>query len=177
MTFLEYTLADIFPGFKLVRKILEGEPAASPPANPGLPPIIPPGAIIGVPSYPNAPKATVPEISMEKPKLFFDAKRKKIRYGPYRLPGSTVFIYSHSYLAQMADNSRQENNTEATVMHVNGMMDAIIPGALKPCETCTLAMVNADLEYFDGRPANTASGAWLHHTVVMSMFPISMPDF
>jgi hypothetical protein len=37
-----------------------------------------------------APKSQVPDIQSEKPKRFTDAQRKKIRYGPFRLPGTKV---------------------------------------------------------------------------------------
>ena len=123
-------------------------------SNPALPPLIPPGATIGPPPFDaRAPKATVGDVQIQKPTLFLDAIRKKIRYGPYRLPGVN------------------ENNTQAAVMKVNGMMDAIIPGAKKPCTACTMLLINADLEYFDGKPATDQSGAWLHHTVVMNQGP------
>jgi hypothetical protein len=32
------------------------------------------------------PKSSIPEIQIEKPIVFKDTQRKKIRYGPYRLP-------------------------------------------------------------------------------------------
>jgi hypothetical protein len=100
---------------------------------------------------PNAPKPTVPDISIgANPSFGAPAIQKKIRYGPYRLPGV------------------HEKNMESEVMKANGMFDAYIPDAAKPCDTCTLLVVNAGLEYFDGKEADVSTGAWLHHTVLMS---------
>lgn len=44
-------------------------------------------AVLSNGNYP-APKSLVPEVQSEKPIVFKDAKRVKIRYGPFRFPGT-----------------------------------------------------------------------------------------
>jgi hypothetical protein len=51
------------------------------------------------------PKSTVPEVQLEKSKVFNDTIRKKIRYGPYRLPPTSESNWQKKAmdLAGMAD--------------------------------------------------------------------------
>ena len=51
------------------------------------------------------PKSTVPEVQLEPSKVFNDTIRKKIRYGPYRLPptGESNWQKKAMDLAGMAD--------------------------------------------------------------------------
>jgi hypothetical protein len=51
------------------------------------------------------PKSEVPEVQVEKPKLFAGTTRKKIRYGPYRLPATSEDNWQKAQmnLAGMAD--------------------------------------------------------------------------
>lgn len=41
----------------------------------------------------------------------------------------------------------------------------------KPCEECGLTLMQAGLEYANGTVANTDSGAWLHHIVLLMNGP------
>ena len=51
------------------------------------------------------PKSEVPEVQVEKPKVFAGTTRKKIRYGPYRLPATSEDNWQKKEmnLAGMAD--------------------------------------------------------------------------
>lgn len=92
-----------------------------------------------------APQSTVPEMQDSIGVLWKEAKRTKIRYGPYRIPPTS------------------EDNWEAKLLGVRGMADTLKIRAKKPCEgECLLLTLNADLEYADGSPGNNSNGAWLH---------------
>jgi hypothetical protein len=101
----------------------------------------------------NAPKSLVPDIQEEKPVWWPEAKRVKIRYGPFRIPAVG------------------EQNYQSQVLNVQGMADSLTVGVKKPCDECTLLTLVADLEYADGSPANNSNGAWLHHVVLLNSGP------
>lgn len=101
----------------------------------------------------NAPKSGVPEVQIITPSFLPGATRKKIRYGPYKLP------------------STKETNVESVVMGVAGMSDNFAIPAKKPCDTCTLLSVESSLEYANGSIANTDTGSWLHHVVLVNAGP------
>lgn len=102
----------------------------------------------------NAPNSSVPEAVDEPAQAWKEAKRTKIRYGPYRIPPTS------------------ENNTESQVLNVQGMSNTLKIGARKPCEKeCTMLGLKADLEYADGSAANNSNGAWLHHIVLLNSGP------
>jgi len=78
--------------------------------------------------------------------------RAKVRYGPYTLP------------------STKSASISGTLFGDDGMTDMIKP-AQKPCTDCTLLFANAGLEYANGTEANTDTGSWLHHIVMLNIGP------
>jgi hypothetical protein len=91
------------------------------------------------------PEATVQEVQHSNGEIWKEAKRTKIRYGPYRIPPTS------------------ENNWESTLLGVRGMTDTLNIKAKKPCAgECTILSLFAGLEYADGSPGTNANGAWLH---------------
>jgi hypothetical protein len=102
------------------------------------------------------PASQVPEVQVLKPQLSSSSvpsKRVKIRYGPYTLP------------------STKTKNVESTMMGVNGMSDNVAVKAKKPCSDCVVLSMVSGLEYADGKDANTDTGSWLHHVVLMNSGP------
>jgi hypothetical protein len=58
------------------------------------------------------------------------------------------------------------------MMGVNGMTDAFGMAVKKPCDgDCLLMGIESGLEYADGRTANTDTGSWLHHVVLINAGP------
>ncbi|KAF2667628.1 hypothetical protein BT63DRAFT_415173 [Microthyrium microscopicum] len=103
-----------------------------------------------------APKSLVPAVQKLSSAQgeFPEAKRVKIRYGPYRVP------------------PQSEENLEAQFWKIKGMSNALLWDAERPCEgNCMLLKATSDLEYADGSPANTSNGAWFHHTVLLNSGP------
>jgi hypothetical protein len=82
------------------------------------------------------------------------AKRKKIRYGPVRLPGLGA------------------KNFESQLLNQPGVANTLKFGAKKPCDgDCLLLRLSAGIEYDDGSQADNANGAWFHHAVLMNAGP------
>lgn len=81
-----------------------------------------------------------------EPKYFADlgAKRVKISYGPYLVPGS---------------------GDELT----GGMTAFDDPDAPMPCSDCLITGFLPNLEYEDGTTANVNTGMMLHHSVLANM--------
>jgi hypothetical protein len=53
-----------------------------------------------------APKSLVADVQVESPRVFKDgALRKKIRYGPFRLPGNKVLVKANVVLTADSNNS------------------------------------------------------------------------
>ncbi|TLD29730.1 Threonine synthase [Venturia nashicola] len=101
-----------------------------------------------------APQSTVPEVQDSPGVSWKEAKRTKIRYGPYRIPPTS------------------EDNWESKLLGVRGMTDTLAIRAKKPCEgECMMLSLSADLEYADGSPGNNSNGAWLHHIVLLNAGP------
>jgi len=83
---------------------------------------------------------------------FPGAKRRKIRYGPYRIP------------------SNAEKTFESMVLQEQGLISTTRFAAKKPCEGyCTILKMEADMEYDDGTTADTKTGAWFHHAVLVNV--------
>jgi hypothetical protein len=51
------------------------------------------------------------------------------------------------------------------------MVNTFKVGATKPCDECTILGLQGDIEYADGKRANNAQGAWLHHAVLLNAGP------
>ncbi|KAF2663348.1 hypothetical protein BT63DRAFT_461457 [Microthyrium microscopicum] len=101
-----------------------------------------------------APKSTVPDVQDEPAKAWKDAKRRKVRYGPYRIPPTS------------------EKNFASEYMNIKGMADTFAIGAKKPCDgECTILGLVGDIEYADGKPASNSQGAWFHHAVLLNTGP------
>ncbi|KAF2433288.1 hypothetical protein EJ08DRAFT_73787 [Tothia fuscella] len=102
-----------------------------------------------------APVSKVPEISEETSTDYSEfpgARRRKIRYGPYRVPSNT------------------ENNLESKVLGEKGLKNSMKFYAKKPCEgNCMLLKMEASMEYDDGNHADTSTGAWFHHAVLVNV--------
>jgi hypothetical protein len=99
-----------------------------------------------------APASQVPQVQIEK-STYPGATRKKIRYGPYRIP------------------STKENNVESALMKVSGMSDHSEMNGKKPCSDCMLLEIASNLEYANGKIANTDTGSWLHHVLLINTGP------
>jgi hypothetical protein len=82
-----------------------------------------------------------------------ESKTVKIRYGPYKVPRSSRknFLGGSGTLFNYPDL-----NVE------------------RPCDgECVLLSIQADLEYSDGRNANTTNGMWLHHVSYLYIYLLS----
>jgi hypothetical protein len=110
-------------------------------------------AVLSNPANVALPKSSVADVQEQTPVQFPDgvAKRKKIRYGPFRLPGV------------------KESNWQSKAMGLGGMADEYLPNLTKPCSECMLASINADIEYADG--SRSGPSAWLHHSVLVVAGP------
>jgi hypothetical protein len=87
------------------------------------------------------PKSTVPEVQDSTAKIWPQAKRRKIRYGPFRIPPTS------------------EKNVFSELLNVKGMSNKYTFGIKKPCDgKCTILAVEADLEHVDGSRATNADG-------------------
>ncbi|KAF2401142.1 hypothetical protein EJ06DRAFT_529296 [Trichodelitschia bisporula] len=83
---------------------------------------------------------------------FPGARRRKIRYGPYRVPPTT------------------EKSLESQWLGDQGMMTSIQLGAKKPCTTnCVIMKISGSIEYADGTSADTGTGAWFHHAALINI--------
>jgi hypothetical protein len=95
------------------------------------------------------PKSLVPEIQVTQGVKFPEAKRVKIRYGPYRIP------------------AQNEKNFNAIWWKTQGVATNFRMNIKRPCEEeCTILGIEANMEYADGTLANTTSGVSslnLHH--------------
>ncbi|KAE9986858.1 hypothetical protein EG328_004577 [Venturia inaequalis] len=101
-----------------------------------------------------APPSTVPEVQDSAGVVWKEAKKTKVRYGPYRIPPVS------------------EDNWEAKLLGVRGLADTLKIGAKKPCNgECLMLTMTADLEYADGSPGNNSNGAWMHHIVLLNAGP------
>ncbi|RDI77801.1 hypothetical protein Vi05172_g12242 [Venturia inaequalis] len=80
-------------------------------------------------------------------------KRTKIRYGKWTIP------------------SVSDKTAMSLLSGEAGTMQNVKLNMKKPCEDCGLTLMQAGLEYADGTVANTDSGAWLHHIVLLMNGP------
>jgi hypothetical protein len=87
------------------------------------------------------PKSLVPDVKDLPGKTWPNAKRRKIRSGPYRMPPTG------------------EKNLEAEIMKVSGMSNTYDIGIKRPCDgQCTILSVIGDLEYADGSLGHNTNG-------------------
>jgi hypothetical protein len=98
------------------------------------------------------PGGVAPDVQQLKPR-FLDyhpgSKRTKVRYGKYRLPSV---------------------NEDTVMSRISGEPGTMATGATrmkKPCETCSLTVLQAGLEYPNGTIADLSNGAWLHHVLLL----------
>jgi len=99
----------------------------------------------------NAPAPLVPEVQYMKSPDYPEAKRVKIRYGPFRIP------------------PKQEKNFNNLYWSMEGISTNFKLNVRRPCDKeCLILGITADLEYADGSSANTTSGAIFHHTVLLN---------
>jgi hypothetical protein len=103
-----------------------------------------PGLKAGSSSPNPAPTLKVPEMEDAKAETWPGAKKRKVRYGPYRIPPTS------------------EKNLESELMKVAGMSNSYTIGVKKPCEgECTVLSVMANMEYADGSSADNSNGVSL----------------
>jgi hypothetical protein len=72
-----------------------------------------------------------------------------VRYGKYRLP------------------SVNEDTIMSRISGEPGTMSTVAVNMKKPCETCSLTVLQAGLEYANGTTADLSSGSWLHHVLLI----------
>lgn len=77
----------------------------------------------------------------------------KIRYGKWTIPS----VSDKTAMSMLSGEA--------------GTMQNVKLNMKKPCEDCGLTLMQAGLEYADGTVANTDSGAWLHHIVLLMNGP------
>jgi hypothetical protein len=99
----------------------------------------------------SAPDTTVPDVQIGKAVVFTDAIQKKIRYGPFRLPPGSPM------------NKRDQFQ--------DGLSEIYMEDVQKPCDECVILAVKANMEYADGTFADTSTGAYLHHFVLLNAGP------
>jgi hypothetical protein len=101
-----------------------------------------------------APQATVKQIQESKGVVYKDAIRRKVRYGPYRVPPVS------------------ERNVASEVLKIQGVSNTLTVNVTKPCTGgCTVLQLSADLEYADGKSASEGNNAWLHHITLLNAGP------
>jgi hypothetical protein len=87
------------------------------------------------------PSTKVAEVQDSRSEAWEKATRRKVRYGPYRVPPVS------------------EKNMESETMHIRGMTSTLRMKAKKPCETdCTVLSLFSNLEYADGTAAEVSNG-------------------
>jgi hypothetical protein len=83
----------------------------------------------------------VPEMQEQKAVDYPQAKRVKIRYGPFRAPPSS------------------EKTEASDLWNTPGLASAVVYNQKRPCEDrCSILTLYSDLEYADGSPANDTNG-------------------
>jgi hypothetical protein len=82
---------------------------------------------------------------------FKEAKRVKVRYGPYRVPGMMD-----------GDLGKQMEKSGGMVWNLPDL------DVQKPCTECLLTFMQAGLEDGKGNDMNTNNGLWMHHMYVTS---------
>jgi hypothetical protein len=88
-----------------------------------------------------APKSLVPEVQTIPSPLWPGAKRIKVRYGPYRLPGTG------------------EKNWNNVILNHPGIATSLKFNIKKPCDDdCMVLHIESGLEYADGKEATMESG-------------------
>lgn len=94
----------------------------------------------------NNPPTTAAKVDPIEPKFFQDlgAKRVKITYGPFAIPGS---------------------NDPVTMGMVSNQMYNIT----MPCHDCLITGWSSDLQFLDGTSANANNKMWMHHTGLMNL--------
>jgi hypothetical protein len=105
----------------------------------------------------NPPQPTVPEVQILPAKGYpadWNAKRVKIRYGPFRIP------------------PQQEKNFNKLAYSMEGVSTSFRFNIKRPCDKeCMLLSVDAGIEYADGTPADITTGAIFHHSVLLNVGP------
>ncbi|KAK3360639.1 hypothetical protein B0T25DRAFT_629665 [Lasiosphaeria hispida] len=104
------------------------------------------GAGLGAAVTPQQATNSIPKVEILEAKNFRDlgAKRARITYGPYVVPGSE----------------------DATT---HGMKTFQELPALMPCRECLITSYAPDLVFADGKPANANREMWLHHIGLSNM--------
>jgi hypothetical protein len=57
------------------------------------------------------------------------------------------------------------------------MREEIIPNVQRPCKSCYIVALQADLQHADGRSANINQGAWLHHAILTTLVQGAQQDW
>jgi hypothetical protein len=91
------------------------------------------------------------QYSAAKSNVELGAKRVKVRYGPYRSPGT-----KSGYVGKAL---------EGTGGMVWNLPDDNVQ---KPCSDCTITFIQGGLELPNGTSVNTNKGLWLHHMVALN---------
>jgi hypothetical protein len=106
------------------------------------------------------PTPTVASIQDGPSPRFPEGRRKKVRYGPYRIPPISVSLSCADRSLIFAKLHVKEQNIESQMLQQTGMANTIKIGARKPCQKeCMILDINANLEYFDGTTVpNTPGG-------------------
>jgi hypothetical protein len=100
------------------------------------------------------PMPTVKQIQESKGVTYKEALRRKVRYGPYRVPPVS------------------ERNVASEVLKIQGVSNTLNFNVTKPCTGgCTILRLSADLEYADGKSASEGGAAWLHHITLLNSGP------
>ncbi|KAE9971855.1 hypothetical protein EG328_005336 [Venturia inaequalis] len=99
------------------------------------------------------PRTNVSEIQ-ELESLWPGAKKRKIRYGPFRIPPIT------------------EVSLESRLLLKKGTANSLSLGATRPCKgDCIITQIATSIEWDDGRTATAKEGAYLHHAVLLNIGP------
>jgi hypothetical protein len=100
-----------------------------------------PGLKAGSQSSNPPPASKVPDLQELKAQSWPEAKRIKVRHGPYRIPPTS------------------EENLELKMMKAAGMSNMYDIAITKPCQhECTLLQVTGSMEYADGKQADNTNG-------------------
>ena len=110
---------------------------------PRLPEILKYGSLAPDKTRNEPPKSLVPEVQEEKAVDYPEAKRVKIRYGPFRAP------------------PRSEKSEASDMWNTPGLASAVVYNQKRPCDRCSILTLHSDLEYADGSPANDTNGVGL----------------
>jgi hypothetical protein len=105
------------------------------------------------------PTSKVPDIAQQESDWGDGAKRRKIRYGPYRIPPISVSLFRLCKSGTEELMKVQESNVETRLYNQKGIANTLTVAARKPFNAEGVILdLSASLEYDDGTTAENEQG-------------------